>query len=256
MNKSDKYYLKEGKLELSILDDDEDEKEQIVQTRGRKDLLQHSKAERGKKRRKVERKVEQPELTVSKDVYNTLHTMGKFLTKPEQEKHTFRTSKELKESVGQKASMESKDSMNFKISMDEQKPKDLKKVQDVSQTMDLEKSKNTEESMDTKGTVDTIEQVLALFDLDAVTNLRQNKQTQEEMAVTQKENKAIYKPLLKEDLVLEDDMTVLKQETIDHLVEAFFEEMDVTLANHPHLEEVKKHILRQIDAVCSGRQKI
>lgn len=58
MNGSDKYYLKKGKLELSILDDEEE----VASFRDRS-------------------KVKEPRIKLTEDIYNTLHTMGQFLTR-------------------------------------------------------------------------------------------------------------------------------------------------------------------------------
>lgn len=87
MNKSDKYYLKKGKLELSMLDDEEND--YAVESVGKnetKDLFNNLEFEHTKRLREIRKKTQQrPQqaLKVSKDIYNTLHTMGQFLTKME-----------------------------------------------------------------------------------------------------------------------------------------------------------------------------
>lgn len=87
MNKFDKYYLKKGKLELSMLEDEENED---VGDSKRKDEtgdlfknygFEHTKRF-GKIREKMQQKPEET-LKMNKDIYNTLHTMGKILTKIE-----------------------------------------------------------------------------------------------------------------------------------------------------------------------------
>ena len=78
MNKFDKYYLKKGKLELSMLEDEENEDVG--------DLFKNSGFEYTKTFEEVCEKTQQkPEetLKMNKDIYNTLHTMGKILTKIE-----------------------------------------------------------------------------------------------------------------------------------------------------------------------------
>lgn len=65
MNKFDKYYLKEGKLELSILEEDIEENEYVV------DELSSINPQKGR----------EPRIKLTEDIYNTLHTMGKLLTK-------------------------------------------------------------------------------------------------------------------------------------------------------------------------------
>lgn len=77
MNKSDKYYLKSGKLELSMLDDEEDTVP-VVQAESKKELLDQLEFEHTKRLRK--KSLTQPKLKVSREVYHTLHTMGQFLT--------------------------------------------------------------------------------------------------------------------------------------------------------------------------------
>lgn len=67
------------RLELSILDDDEDEKIETVQRGSRRELAK----KRVQTARKSVKQQKGPSLTVSEDVYQTLHTMGKFLTQPE-----------------------------------------------------------------------------------------------------------------------------------------------------------------------------
>ncbi len=65
MNKFDKYYLKQGKLELSLLDEEVNEDIE-------KATIYHE--EESKETR-------EPRIKLTEDIYNTLQTMGKFLTK-------------------------------------------------------------------------------------------------------------------------------------------------------------------------------
>ena len=82
MQKSGEYYLKEGKLELSILDDAEDDKQDFVSSRPY--TYDHLSMQQPR-RRNVLRKTptDHQKLKVSKEVYNTLHAMGQFLTQKE-----------------------------------------------------------------------------------------------------------------------------------------------------------------------------
>lgn len=75
MNKFDKYYLKKGKLELSILDEDE---------YGDKSEEAPSSVEKGILKVKGI-KTKEPRVKLTQDIYNVLQTMGEFLTKPESE---------------------------------------------------------------------------------------------------------------------------------------------------------------------------
>ena len=84
MNKSDKYYLKQGKLELSMLDDDDDEvfiapnksaQRKMASKIDEQNLFEHTKRLRDIKDNK------QARVKVSQEIYSTLHTMGQYLTK-------------------------------------------------------------------------------------------------------------------------------------------------------------------------------
>lgn len=78
MNKFDKYYFKKGKLELSMLEDEEHEDVG--------DLFKNKGIEHTKRFAEVSEETQQKleeTLKMNKDIYNTLHTMGKFLTKIE-----------------------------------------------------------------------------------------------------------------------------------------------------------------------------
>lgn len=106
MNKSDKYYLKKGKLELSMLDEDEYEHtiEPIINSKPR-DLFNNLEFEHTRRLRDIHKKEEQrPQqlLKVSKEVYNTLHTMGKFLTKIEPQVSNVPTKKSMNLAKAQK----------------------------------------------------------------------------------------------------------------------------------------------------------
>lgn len=87
MNKSDKYYLKKGKLELSMLEDEENEYAAESKRKDEMgDLFKNFGFEHTKRFGEVCKKTQQkPEetLKMNKDIYNTLHTMGQFLTKIE-----------------------------------------------------------------------------------------------------------------------------------------------------------------------------
>ena len=89
MNKSDKYYLKQGKLELSMLEDEEDELElrNSIQRPSKKDLfvdLEFPYSKRLKDNSLKTLRAKEPKLKVTKDISNTLHMMGQFLTKSDE----------------------------------------------------------------------------------------------------------------------------------------------------------------------------
>lgn len=73
MNKFDKYYLRQGKLELSMLDEDDDKK-----VEEKEKTILSSEEDHGIEDR-------EPRIRLTDDIYNTLQTMGKFLTEKEEE---------------------------------------------------------------------------------------------------------------------------------------------------------------------------
>lgn len=73
MNKFDKYYLRQGKLELSMLDEDDDKKVEEKE----KTILSSEEDHNVEAR--------EPRIRLTDDIYNTLQTMGKFLTEKEEE---------------------------------------------------------------------------------------------------------------------------------------------------------------------------
>lgn len=70
MNQSDKYYLKQGKLELSMLEDEEDSFDNLEFGPTGKDRESHLKS--------------QQKLKINKEISHTLHAMGQLLVKTEQ----------------------------------------------------------------------------------------------------------------------------------------------------------------------------
>ena len=95
MNKSDKYYLKKGKLELSMLDEDDDFDDYSMKTNTRVNTrtktmeerlseldLQHTKRLRGAKKTNSSNTISK--VKVSKEIYSTLQAMGQYLTKADE----------------------------------------------------------------------------------------------------------------------------------------------------------------------------
>ena len=102
MNKSDKYYLKTGKLELSMLDDEEHMcVVDSVEKKESKDLVLSLDVDRSERVNKSG-KASQQTLKINKDIYNTLHTMGQFLTNKEQHMPNKSVKKSIKIVKGQK----------------------------------------------------------------------------------------------------------------------------------------------------------
>lgn len=107
MNKSDKYYLKRGKLELSMLDDEE--QTYIVDSREKKESkglgrdFEQGRIEKVKKVSKTTQQGPQQTLKINKDIYNTLHTMGQFLTNKENQGPNRSVKKSIKVVKGQKS---------------------------------------------------------------------------------------------------------------------------------------------------------
>lgn len=79
MNQSDKYYLKQGKLQLSMLDEEEDELETI-------DFLADLEFPHTKQIKETRSKqvcTKEVKIKITQEIYNNLHTMAQFLTKTE-----------------------------------------------------------------------------------------------------------------------------------------------------------------------------
>ena len=141
MNKSDKYYMKQGKLELSMLDSD-DEEEFFIQEpikEQKKDLFAdmefpHSKKIREKKETKVK---------MSKDIYSTLQNMGQFLVKSE-------------EADIAKAQKLAQIGMTLKVEDIELPPREVNKVPQAN--IDIEQVKITNEN-ESENSVSNITQV-------------------------------------------------------------------------------------------------
>jgi len=77
MNTSKEFYYKEGKLELSMLDEEDEE----VAT-GASEAQENEQADNGRSENYIT--LSQTDLYVNKDIYDTLHTMGQFLTGQEE----------------------------------------------------------------------------------------------------------------------------------------------------------------------------
>lgn len=75
MNQSDKYYLKQGKLQLSMLDEEDDELEIID--------LEFPQIKQIKETRSKQMCTKEVKLKITQEIYNNLHTMAQFLTKNE-----------------------------------------------------------------------------------------------------------------------------------------------------------------------------
>lgn len=75
MNGSDKYYFKQGKLELSMLDDEEElTSKEYTKEDDSGSSSKNSEAENNLSNLRQDLKIDQ-------EIYQTLHAMGKFLTK-------------------------------------------------------------------------------------------------------------------------------------------------------------------------------
>ena len=212
MNKSKKYYLKEGKLELSILDDEEDEKGQIIQRRSRRGLLNQHESSRMRRRRKRHRRLSQPTLTVSKDVYNTLHAMGQFLTQTNEQ--AIEVDKDEKETM---SSMEIQEAI---------RPSESNGVIQLSGEQESDKISNV--AIESKELVHANE-------------VRSNEDTNEV--------KEIEEIALDEVEEQNDPNRVLGQNDIDYMVEGFFKENGLSKSRYVYLDELKKHIDKKIKAI-------
>lgn len=213
MNKSKGYYLKEGKLELSILDDEEDENRQIVPYRSRRGLLNQYESGRMRRRHKRHRKLSQPTLTVSKDVYNTLHAMGQFLTQ--------------------------KDEQATEVDKDEKEIINLVEKQEaIKPSASNERIDSSQEEQASNRLFNAVRESKELVSFHEVTS--------NEAANEIKEIEDITLDKMEQQ---DDPSKVLGQGDIDYMVEGFFKENNLDKPRCIYLNELKKHIDRQIKRI-------
>lgn len=264
MNKSDKYYLKCGRLELSMLEDEDDVAE-VVQNSNKNGLLnklEYKQTKQDEKRREQQVAEIQTELKVSEDVYNTLHTMGKFLTGQEEMSATSEVKQENKMSNGHHQKQDQAETLRAYImkkkndSQDEEiiSGQDLRllKALEADETPVYIKKKVTsmnEEDDFKKGNIDKTDLVQSQqnpIELDLAGNDKGNQELEkiEEIIPLEK-----YKPLAKYNrlgMTVCEDM--LEQKNIDSIVESFFDESQARMLMDMQIKDLKAHIENKSDS--------
>ncbi|MBP3886861.1 MAG: hypothetical protein J6F30_04305 [Cellulosilyticum sp.] len=269
MNKSDKYYLKCGRLELSMLEDEDDVAE-LVQDSNKNGLLnklEYKQTKQDEKRQEQQVAEIQTELKVSEDVYNTLRTMGKFLTGQEEMSATSESKQENKMSNEHHQKQDQAEALRAHVmkkknaSQDEEiiSAQDLRllKALEADETPVYIKRKATsvnEEDDFKKGDIDKTdlvqpEQNPIELDLAGNDKSKQESQKIEEIVPLEK-----YKPVAKYnrlDMVVCEDM--LEQENIDSIVESFFDESQAHTLMDMQIKDLKAHIEKKIKAIHNGK---
>lgn len=264
------------RLELSMLDDDEDEKIETVQRGSRRELAQ--KRVLGEKAKVMPKKsTKVPSITVSEDVYQTLHTMGKFLTQnettlPEEEFiENQKEAKALLDKVQEPHKREANvvnsvltgETIETKIS--EQLGTLIEEVQEIEEIVKVDRETLVEEIETivdsiqpkleqeiTKVQKSTQEEKLkeAQNLVDEIKNVRKKSKAQIEAIVNNAVEESQLESALEQDYNEEDyfeEDKPLKQNEIDKLFDLHFKHRtpDPIYANI-NLEDLKTHIEDQI----------
>ncbi len=258
MNKSDKYYMKHGKLELSMLDSDDDEEFSLQNSEEnniKKDMFfdmefPHSKKIREKKETKVK---------MSKDIYSTLQNMGQFLVKSE-------------EADIARAQKLAQIGLTLKVEDMELPPKDLNKdIQDIKQknissdigvlptAQTINHTTNTQPKCEYVEDNDILERTIGPAEKDPqeiINTIRKQNKIQENknlssdlnnnVSVT-KANVTNIDNVSRDDIyVPEDDDAELKQNQIDKILTLHFGRIR---GNYPDAKILKAYIDEQISRI-------
>lgn len=272
MNKSDKYYLKAGKLELSMLDDDDDIK-QVMQDSSKKDVLNNLEVEHTKRLRHKQKVEAQPKLKISREVYNTLHTMGQFLTRQDE---TISKEHKLQQIA---SSIKIEDDFHVASSQKESEGHQYQEQNQARALRDyvLKKQSSTADNICNEAQDLNLLQALepdetpifikSAMDEVEVTEVNQVEidRTKAEVASCKQDDEIesskqdieneilpleMYKPLVKEDCCKRGvDEEMLEQENIDSILESFFKNKESNASSNTYVKELKKHIDKQIKAI-------
>ena len=210
MNKSDKYYLKEGRLELSMLDEEE---------YGEKGLFNNLEFEHTRRLRDVCKKNQQkPQqaLKVSNDIYNTLHTMGQFLTKMEP----------------QPVSAPIKKSMNLAKSQKLEQIASSIRVQELELSTQISKQKHFNSL--------SISEVDQIKEINKAVNIGSVERNQVDIEFIQIEGQ---RPFIKSDEVTKRESNTLDQNHIDDILTSFFK---IKETQYTCSKDLKRHIDKHI----------
>ena len=255
MNQSDKYYLKKGKLELSMLD--EEEADYVAMPRrnsGQKGIeLEHRKG--FSKVSRTEQQKPQQTLKVSKEIYNTLHTMGQFLTKIEPQASSMPAKKDCLDSLSISKADQIKE-INEAVTMPLIKRKPIDRAKGLSDTRRIDVAelkkmaigleyRSQELNEASKKERDIEAQIEASYKEASQMMLSNN-----EVAVCMEEYLNMKPKGLDESLNKLDDLSdkdhMLNQNNIDNILDSFFGNKE---SQYIFSKELKDHIEKHIVAI-------
>lgn len=250
--------------------EDEDDVAEVVQDNNENSLLnklEYNQTKQDEKRQEQQVAETQTELKVSEDVYNILHTMGKYLTGQEEISATLEVTQENKMSNGHHQKQDQTEALRAYVmkkkndSQDEEivSEEDLRllKALEADETPVYIKKEATsvnEENDFKKGNIDKTDLVQPEqnpIELDFAKNdkVEQELEKIEEIVPLEK-----HKPLAKYnrlDMVVCKDM--LEQENIDSIVESFFDEVQAHTLMDMQIKDLKAHIEKKIKAIHNGK---
>lgn len=210
MNKFDKYYLKQGKLELSILDEDD---EKVNNTHHEEDNKENR----------------EPRIKLTEDIYNTLQTMGKFLTKKVgDEASTSLTEAALDEDIDDKEDVPIAPKWNKIVKRESIKSIQAQQLEEAVKSVYAKAAEEAEE-IDinaTKPAESLIEETVA---------------SEEHQVEVKQSEVSIKRPVIFEDD--ENDNKELAQSSIDQILLEYFGD---TKPQYEYAKRLKRHIDKKI----------
>lgn len=263
MNKSDKYYLKKGKLELSMLDEGEDEYAVgPIRNSEQEDLFKEFEFEHTKRFREIHKKTQQkpqPTLEISKDISYTLHTMGQFLTKKDFQIASIPTKKSMKlvkvQKLEQNASSINVQEIELPLAITKENHLDTLGISKADQIKEVNEPINIQSVESRKGDGEPI-QIEAFSDTRRI----DRNELQEMAASLDYRSQEAVLPMeecLKMSTIegeenfnmlmhRSENNSILDQNNIDNILASFFKPKA-----HPYTfsRELKKHIEKHIRAI-------
>ena len=286
MNKSDKYYLKKGRLELSMLEDEEQiyrtDTENKIEERDLGINLGQVKIEQKSEEDERISSVPQQTLKINKDIYNTLHTMGQFLTTKEHQGNNRSVKKSIKVVKGQKLGKISEISKAQEVEVSTSLPiseaDQIKQINEViyipsKEKQEVEEKVGLKEAQETLGDTRRIdaaqlEQMAIHLEyrrankaLDENTEIEEQissayEQASQFMMACDEVAISIEKPHNIEAIDVEnqnhssgpniEEIGVLNQNDIDEILSTFFKPME---SKNAFCKQLKNHIDRHIMAI-------
>lgn len=240
MNTSKEFYYKEGKLELSMLDEEDEE----VAT-GASEAQEDGHADNG--RRENDITLSQTDLYVNKDIYDTLHTMGQFLTGQEE--------------VGTQKVKSDENQYDVCISRNDQitaieKEITLKNTDyDLASKPEQNKEENTSQQVQSKKVVEK-----GLMD-EGQQDISSDESNENISIEIQKENSCQEENHLEESKeygfetddssipTVVDSSRILTQQNIDYMLKERFKNKKTS--HYLYVDELKRHIDKHIEAIIN-----